>query len=239
MKSKIEQKLDQALLPLAEEGLNIFSCARLEEISEDLQLAVKSLSVAPKNTLRYRSIGVLAAGGTQFWSRLKGPVRADDHPVDNKSRQLLKDFHENLFPQEEFLVIYPDPQFLFPLQLLGRDLNISRPSFMGIDIHEKYGLWFSFRVVFLSTAELPRRIFSAFESPCLACKDQPCVNVCPVKAGGPTFKISVCADYRLSQDSPCVDHCAARKACPIGREHQFSLDQIQYSMQLSADQRKD
>lgn len=131
-------------------------------------------------------------------------------------------------------MIYPHPKFLFPLQRLGRDLNISRPSLVGIDIHEKYGLWFSFRVVFLSTAKFPKRKFSTFESPCLSCKDQPCVKVCPAKAVGPNFKISACTDFRLSLDSPCVDRCASRMACPIGREHQFSLSQIQYSMQLSA-----
>lgn len=59
MKSKIEQILDQELLPLAEEGLNIFSGELIANLSEDLQLAVKSLQVAEK----YCSIGVLAAGG--------------------------------------------------------------------------------------------------------------------------------------------------------------------------------
>src|SRR5262249_25101276 len=104
------------------------------------------------------------------------------------------------------------------------------PSRLGLDIHETFGPWFAYRGVFLTAQEIPETDFAEFTSPCESCAEKPCVDACPPRAVGQTFDVKTFGDFRFSGNSPCADRCLARAKCPVGAEHRYSLDQIQYHM---------
>jgi epoxyqueuosine reductase len=115
------------------------------------------------------------------------------------------------------------------LQQLGELAGWSHPSPLGQGINPTYGVWFAYRAVFLTTAELPLTGGAPRPSPCDACLDKPCLSACPAGAVQPArFDIDGCANYRLQPASPCADRCLARMACPYFPEHRYSLEQIRY-----------
>ena len=135
-------------------------------------------------------------------------------------------------------ILSPHPKLNIPLQRIGRFLNISRQSLLGIDINQEYGLWFAFRGAFLTKLKIKEIKYEAFSSPCETCPTKPCINACPASALNlidKKFKLNLCSEYQLKLDSSCTDRCLARMSCPYQIKHQYKLDQIQYHMKKKFD----
>ncbi|MBX3021161.1 MAG: hypothetical protein KF799_05735 [Bdellovibrionales bacterium] len=71
-----------------------------------------------------------------------------------------------------------------------------------------------------------------FDSPCETCVTKACVSACPAAAVSiaEPLNLSNCAHFRLTPNSTCADRCQSRIACPAGKEHRYTIEQIQYHM---------
>jgi hypothetical protein len=86
------------------------------------------------------------------------------------------------------------------------------------------------REVFLTDKKIPDTKRAPFQSPCEACSTRDCQTACAPRAAGQSFSLSACAGYRFSDNSACQYQCLARFACPVGQEHRYSDEQMQYHM---------
>jgi len=106
---------------------------------------------------------------------------------------------------------------------------------LGLSIHPTFGLWHAYRGAFLVPSENPEERPAQEKkaaAPCESCVDQPCLNACPVEAFKPTgYDYAACKDYVRAEGTACgTNGCAARKACPIGREFLYTAPQIRFHM---------
>lgn len=99
-------------------------------------------------------------------------------------------------------------------------------------IHPRYGIWQAYRAALLFAREIsiPRQPDATH--PCEECAGKPCISACPVDAiTDKGFDFDRCAGYfRANRQTACLDGCAARLACPIGKEHAYPLEQRQFHM---------
>jgi hypothetical protein len=106
-----------------------------------------------------------------------------------------------------FPAFYSDVRIDF--MKLAELAGIGRPSELGILISPTVGLWFGLRAAVLTPEVLPESGLAA--RPCDTCAEKPC-----------------------KVPSQALDR---RKACPIGREHQYSAEQALYHYDRAAGRR--
>jgi len=172
-----------------------------------------------------RQLLLIGNGGSSFWPAFRHSAEFRDglaDPLDRWSKRV----GENLAASLGGRVIFPFdgppyPPFLSWATKTGQVL----PSPVSMFMHAKFGLWHAYRFA-LALSEL-RDGFTAeaeFNSPCLNCEDQPCLNVCPVSAfTGNSYRVDQCMDYLATDpETACRKRgCEARRACPVGREFTY------------------
>jgi hypothetical protein len=176
---------------LKELGLNLFYAYKGNEISS----LVKQYNLELKD----KTLVLVGMGGASFYNKNASTFLKTKNPMDDTAKDLvIKKLKLN---KDEIKEIYPEASKLFPLQRLSRDLGISKMSPIGIDIHPRYGLWFSFRFIFIYP-ELDLNDFpQEFISPCESCYTKNCTNL------NQTFN-------------------EARLSCPYKNEERYSDEQI-------------
>ena len=217
---------------LASQGLNlaaIFDCSALPAAVtatlQDARIAVE----------KYRRLLLLAHGGRQLWQMVTTTADRSSDPIDDFSRQRVQYVIDHYLQSPAHIWLYPG-DLLLPLQQLGAAVGWQQTSPLGLGIHPHYGLWFAYRAALLVDAELPVTEFAqASHSVCEQCGEKPCITTCPAAAvsENQAFALTACADYRLSESSPCADRCLARLACPVGEQYRYSDEQLQYHYQRS------
>ncbi|HEY8278621.1 MAG TPA: hypothetical protein VIH99_03295 [Bdellovibrionota bacterium] len=215
-----------AISQAASRGLNIFASCPVTELPPDVHAGL----CAALDLGAYASFGLFAHGGRTLWENINQPALEENHPVDTHSRSCTEEFLRQLHADKDMLFLYPSDTFLIPLQRLGRFLNVSHPSPLGIDINSDFGPWFAYRTAFLTKIAIPSVRLSPLASPCESCNGKPCLTACPVGATGTPFAMSRCATYRLGEGSHCLDRCLARIACPYQEQHRYTDEQIRYHM---------
>lgn len=120
-----------------------------------------------------------------------------------------------------------------PFQQWARRAEDVHPSPLGSLIHPDYGLWHAYRaaLVFDRVFALPPR--GNRPSPCERCADRPCLNTCPVNAFTASgYRLADCAAYLDANPvGNCMTGaCAARRACPVGREYIYPAGQRRFHM---------
>lgn len=223
-----ENKIQDGINKLASLGLNLFSCVKVDLLPKDILTLfdLQKISYDKNDTLC-----VLAHGGKTLWKNLPHPLIEENHPIDRFSIEQMKLFAKN-YLEDDIQILFPHSEYTIPLQRLGRFMNLSRSSLLGLDINKEYGVWFAFRGAFLTSVKIPEQKMKDFSSPCESCPDQPCINACPATAvlKNAQFNISQCATYRLSDNSKCKNSCLSRLSCPYKSEHQYESEQIHYHM---------
>lgn len=204
-------------------GLNLFVGTEMAKLPAEItQFFIDQQITYDKADMLY----LLANGGADLWNHLPHPLSPEDHPIDLFSIEQIK----KIDPAAR--ILFPHTKWNIPLQRIGRFLNLSRPSLLGLDINDEFGLWFAFRGAFLSTLKIETKTRASFNSPCLSCQERPCLSACPAQAVAEDshFKLNLCADYRLSANSNCSDRCLARLACPYQKDKQYKMEQLNYHM---------
>lgn len=231
-------RLDQGIEFLAGHGLNMFAvldCAALPQAVAD---ALKEAGIAHNH---YARLLLLGSGGKMLWSVLQKQGLEQTDPVDNFSLALTARFVRDYLEPAPYFILYPGP-YPVPLQQFGALAGWHQPSPLGIGINARFGLWFAYRVAFLTSLELPLVSLSppasfspSSPSPCASCADKPCITSCPARAvsAEEAFSIPACTAFRLQQDSDCAEQCLARLACPVASEHRYSQAQLRYHYRRS------
>jgi epoxyqueuosine reductase len=211
---------------LAAAGLNLCAVLDCAALPTTVQHAFRQTGVPLAD---YSRLVLLGHGGRRLWAALSDWGMQTADPVDHYSREISRQFLHDFLHAPPSLWLYPQTDYLIPLQQLGQLAGWSYPSPLGLGIHPRFGVWFAYRAAFLTTAVLPLRREPEQPSPCASCPDTPCITTCPVQAAQfARFAVDACAGHRLQADSPCADRCLARIACPFFPAHQYTLPQIQY-----------
>jgi hypothetical protein len=195
-------------------------------------LLIGSLKVAKEDNipdistkLPARQLLLIGNGGSSLWPVFNQSPEYQDampDPLDRWSRRVGGALAEELggraiFPFEG----PPHPPFLSWAAKTGKVVS----SRLALFIHEHYGLWHAYRFA-LAIPQIHEQLLNGveYESPCLSCEDQPCLEACPVDAfANQSYQADLCMDYLLSDaTSACCDQgCAARRACPVGKSFAY------------------
>jgi len=176
--------------------------------------------------------------GRGFWGTLKGFLK--ENPEFKNTREDWMDeytlfrFMSVARTLEDEKVNY---QMAFPFGSAGLVVDFSKlgelggvgvKSLLGILIHPEYGSWISLRGAIITDLE-----FSEYDNPlpyfnpCPPCS-KPCISACPASTISENgWDYHACMGFRLRDDT-CRDNCASRRACPYGKEHEYSYEQLAY-----------
>jgi len=185
-----------------------------------------------------RSIILVGFGGKQFWSIFQDYLRNNpDFKANNvdliDSYSVLK-FNEAKQILESnkisFDAAYPFGEDTLRLNFLklGELGGAGVPSLLGILLHPVYGPWISLRGALITDMELDQYDLPLSDfSPCPSC-NKPCIAACPVSTISESgWDWESCMRYRIS-DETCSHSCASRRACPYGKDEQYSELQLHY-----------
>ncbi len=171
--------------------------------------------------------------GPDMWRAFAASEIARDgeaHGLDRWSRSMLDRVADGL--GAEALYPFGGPPYN-PFQRWAMRAEPVHPSPIGPLIHPDYGLWHAYRgaLAFAERLDLPPR--DDRPSPCERCPDRPCLATCPVGAFTEGhYAVKDCAAYLVSEaGADCMaNSCAARRACPIGRDYAYGPEQSRFHM---------
>jgi hypothetical protein len=150
-----------------------------------------------------KSLSLLGSGGSGLWDLL--PKNTSLNPLDDYTISVINNFRiQNL--ESDVEILFPNDNLLVPLQQISRYLNFSHQSPIGLDISLDYGLWFSFRGLFLTNKAITGPMHSSHISICDSCLSRPCLT-----------------NKNINQ---------ARILCPIKKEHQYKESQLSYNEEI-------
>lgn len=213
-------------------GFNITRKVKTSDYSNNLK-TTRALYDFPRNG---RSIILAGFAGSGFWDILRAFLKNETEFaqsridwIDDYTRIIFRSAEEILERSRvSYEVIFPFGARALSLDFmeLGRIAGVGVDSLLGILLNPEYGPWISLRGAIITDLE-----FSNYDNPlknfdpCPPCP-KPCITACPAKTisdGGWAWE--ACIDYRLSTDT-CTINCASRRACPYGKEHQYTEEQL-------------
>ncbi len=183
----------------------------------------------------YRRLVLIGHGGREMWEALQASEFSNQpNPVDSFSVGTVKRWLAESYPDAKYEIIYPVSEQMLPLQQLGKLAGWHHDSPFRIGINCRWGSWFAYRAVVLVDAELPVTTPEIWGSPCEKCTEKPCITACPAGAVSDEEKmLECCIDYRLEEGSTCARQCLSRLACPVGAEHRYDREQLNYHYEQS------
>jgi ferredoxin len=182
------------------------------------------------NTEPGHTIVVIGNVGGTMWPVFRAAEQAGDDPLDTWTRSVLAPIADALGAD----FVHPSDEPFQPFQQWAQRAEGIAQSPIGILIHPEYGLWHAYRGAFLfpfALDGLPAPITKP--SPCLSCAGQPCLSACPVDAFTiGNYDADACRAHVRSRAIPrCIEAgCAARLACPVGTQHRYGDDQMNFHM---------
>lgn len=190
-----------------------------------------SFDAAPEDELDDTVTVVLVGNtGQGLWGAFDAGRPSGPNPLDTWVHSHLTPIADRLRAR---LVMPNDGPPYHPFQRWARRAAAVHPSPIGLLIDAEFGLWHALRAALL----LPRRIglpsLDAAPSPCLACREKPCLSTCPVEAfSAAGYDADRCRRHVMSPAGiDCrVRGCRARNACPVGAEHRYPEAQQAFHM---------
>ena len=229
--AQINMQFDEGKAYLADKGLNLVGALAVDALPESIRQPLLQLGV---DLAAYARLVVIGHAGRRLWEVLADERQGTPDPVDTFSIRHTTCFAETYLQDEAWQLLYPADIF-FPLNELGELAGWGKASPLFLGIHPEYGLWWAYRTVFLTSLALPVSAPAAQAHPCDSCLSKPCISACPASAlsVAEAFNVYACADYRAQSESYCGRQCIARQACPVGKAHQYTREQINYHYSLS------
>ena len=180
-----------------------------------------------------RTLVLAGMAGREGWGAFAASPEARDgadHPLDRWSRRVIEALARELGAKALFP--FGGPPF-WPFQQWARRAEPVHPSPIGLLIHPRYGLWHSYRgaLAFREALAVPEP--AAVPSPCESCSGRWCLRACPVGAfSGAGYDVAACVGHlESSAGADCMGSgCRARRACPVGAEHAYGVEQADFLM---------
>jgi len=227
---------DMVFAPLAAAGLNLHHVFDLAALPPEL---LATLDLGPDEQAGrgpYRQLILIGHLGRDCWAALRRRGLHGVHPLDQFVGECVAGWMGATLPGHAWRQLFPGPAPV-GLQRLGALAGWHQSSPFGVGVDAEWGSWFAYRAVLLADTDLPLTPRRESASPCLDCRDRPCLAACPadalsapadwLRAGGGEG-LRRCLDHRLQPTSNCQDRCRARNACPVGAPHRYTDEQIAY-----------
>lgn len=196
------------------------------EMLDALKKSVEDIS-------KYNQLIVIGHGGATLWKNVSQNGFKTSDPIDEFAITTTSSFFDNDQNIKDFKFIFPGNNVI-PLQSLGRLAGWHHPSLFRIGINEKWGSWFAYRAVILTSSNYTITPKVEGASPCDKCNTKNCISACPADAiYEDGYKFEKCFEYRKHSNSLCKDKCLARISCPVSPEHRYPTEQIKYHYGLS------
>jgi hypothetical protein len=220
----------EQLTSLQQQGLNLQAVFDIQSLPTEF---IESLSAQCADLNNYHQLILLGHGGRTMWDGLQQSDIDSDHPVDDYSIQCVEQFFADEHPQQQYKILYPGTHRV-GLQQLGKLAGWHHPSPFWVGVNNEWGSWYAYRVVVLANSNFTTTSRVESESPCDSCDDKPCISICPANAlTESNFDVKQCSAYRLQENSNCSHQCLSRLRCPVGKEHRYSREQIEYHYGVS------
>lgn len=215
-------------------GFNIFNTVKRSEYDNRVPVEKSVLSNFPET----KSITLIGFGGNKFWeifqnflTKNPGFKEKGADLIDNYTIMVFEEIscvleengikHTSVFP-------FGSNAMALDFVKLGQISGAGVPSLLGLLLNPVYGPWLSLRGALLSEIETVSYDSELKDfAPCPNC-DKPCITACPVSTiSEKGWDWESCMRYRLAE-STCSVNCASRRACPYGKETQYSEEQLAY-----------
>lgn len=203
---------------LAEQGLYLRGVAELEP-GEGEQYGFSPA---------VNAIALVGNIGSSYWPAFRASKEFADggaDPLDRWSRRVAQAVAAEFSLQAVFP--FEGPPYL-PFQRWAARAEGLRQSPIGIMMHPEHGLWHSYRFALIGAGFESAPAYHGVESPCIACRDKPCLETCPVGAfDGKAYDVDACAAY-LAETPAAGCHqtgCLARLACPVAPQLRYLPEQ--------------
>jgi hypothetical protein len=178
--------------------------------------------------------------GSELWPFFKASSFFSDgrpDPLDRWSRSIGSE----LASRWGGLALFPfDGPPYHPFQRWAARAEALQASPLMLRLHPEHGLWHAYRFALALPAVLPGDLpemdpllAPASADICLRCDGQPCLSACPAQAyTGSGYQLDACgAHLHTPEGQPCMQSgCLARRACPVGREHQYVPEHAAFHM---------
>ena len=155
-----------------------------------------------------------------FWAHVSGSAEFADggpDPLDRWSERVIRGLAQEIGARPLFPFGGP-PYRPFIAWALRSGRAWTSPA--TLLVHDRAGLMVSYRGALALRQRLKLPALPA--KPCDTCAGRPCLTACPVSALGPEgYDLNACHGFLdTGPGRGCMDRgCAARRACPISRDH--------------------
>ena len=177
-----------------------------------------------------RTLLLLGPDEPNFWHQFKNSLEMQDgqsNPMDRWSERVISALATKIEAKPIFPFQGPPYAPFYQWALRTGEMHISPIRLL---VHSQTGLFVSFRgaVTLDRKIQLPK----ASPAPCQTCA-APCASACPVSAfDGDFYDVKACQSHILTLDTKrCVSKgCAARRQCPLGKDHFRHSEQTAFHM---------
>jgi transcriptional regulator with XRE-family HTH domain len=233
----------RSLLGLAKSAVDVDRDEIKQNLSPSLDTVQNALSsagflyrgafhVRPKDGVPGNVATLVLVGNTgpNMWRTFTKERQNEANPLDSWTRRKLTPLAKTLGAG----VLFPfDGAPHLPFQKWAQRAEAVHASPLGILIHPDYGLWHAYRgaLVFAEKLALPPP--KKAPHPCHKSSIKPCLKACPIDAFKEGyFDAETCVEYMNSpQGGDCLHRgCAARLACPVGRQFTYPASQMHHHM---------
>lgn len=223
-------KSTNPFIQLDQNGLHLQYVINIEKLDKTIYSKINEHLDKDTN---YNQLIVLANAGKTFWDNFLRYKPKSTDPIDEYSIEIIRNYFTKEHPHINFKIIYPGPSII-PLQKIGAMAGWHNPSPFMVGINRNWGSWFAYRVVLLSKSSFQENSPMTNPSPCDSCEEKACINSCPANAlSNLGLNLEKCSEYRIKKNSICRDQCYARIKCPVGNQHRYKKEQIQYHYRRS------
>ena len=184
-----------------------------------------------------KSVILIGHAGSSIWPHFTTWLKAQDtvpaDPLDAWSKEIVGAAAAAVGGH----AVFPSDQPYHPFQQWAMQATGLKPSPLGILIHPVYGLWHAYRGAILFDDLTLSHGVEKLSHPCDTCVEKPCLSACPANAFSDVgFAVASCRAYLESiEGRHCMDNgCAARGACPVGRDYAYIPEQVRFHMRAVA-----
>lgn len=180
-----------------------------------------------------RQLLLIGHAGRMLWECVKRSGIASEHPIDDFTVEVVRQWFAQCHPQNAYDIVYPG-EAAIGLQRLGELAGWHHPTPFMVGIDQEWGTWYAYRALIVADTGFEPTAAIEVAHPCASCDHKICITSCPGAAlDGGKFDLGKCLAYRKEEGSACKATCVARVSCPVGSSHRYGDEQIRHTYSIS------